>query len=102
MSEKLACAYCGGGVEQPSGGVGRPSSYCSAGCRRAAQSERQRITRHLERLEAETLDLRHAVRRGGGLHVAVAAGFQSPAERLEDVERDVAELRGRLRELLDE
>ena len=33
-------------------GVGRPPSYCSTGCRRAAEYELRRIQRHLERLEA--------------------------------------------------
>ena len=33
--------------------VGRPPSYCSTGCRRAAEYELRRIQRHLERLEAQ-------------------------------------------------
>ena len=31
--------------------AGRPPSYCSTGCRRAAEYELRRIQRHLERLE---------------------------------------------------
>jgi hypothetical protein len=34
-------------------GVGRSPTYCSTGCRRAAEYELRRIQRHLERLEAQ-------------------------------------------------
>jgi hypothetical protein len=50
MAEKR-CVKC----ERPlkPTGVGRPPSYCSTGCRRAAEYELRRIQRHLERLEAQ-------------------------------------------------
>ena len=34
-------------------GVGRPRSYCSTGCRRAAGHELRHIQRHLEKLERQ-------------------------------------------------
>ena len=100
MSEKLLCRQCAGGLSE-SAGPGRPSSYCSTGCRRAAQSERQRIGRHLQRLEEEFLGLRHAVRRGG-ISRSTPVGIQKPAERLEDVTADIAHLRDRLKVLCDD
>ncbi len=100
MSEKFGCRYCGAKLPQ-SEAPGRPSSYCSAGCGRAAQSERQRIGRHLLRLEEEYLGLGHAVRRGG-ISRATPVGIQKPAERLEDVMADIAHLRDRLKVLCNE
>jgi hypothetical protein len=84
-----------------SGRAGRPPGYCSEGCQRSAQSERQRVGRHLERLEAECMELRHAVARGAPIGIVSSAGIVRPAERLADVEGDIARLRSRLRELLD-
>lgn len=50
MTEKpTACRMCTKGLTQPR--TGRPSLYCSTGCRRAAENERARASRHLERLE---------------------------------------------------
>src|SRR4051794_1485284 len=95
-----ACAYCGEPLADPPSTVGRPTSYCSLGCRRASQSERQRIMRRLERLEDEQMNLRHIVRRGDRTHVWSPTGSTLPAERLKDVGADIAELRMRLRRLL--
>ncbi len=100
MSEKFECPQCSAELPAPVG-PGRPSSYCSTGCRRAAQSERQRIGRHLQRLEEEFLGLRHAVRRGG-ISRSTPVGIQKPAERLEDVTADIAHLRDRLKVLCDD
>ena len=60
--------------------VGRPPSYCSTGCRRAAEYELRRIQRHLERLEAQ---------RESPMFAAGA-------------ERAIAELEARLRTLLED
>ena len=49
MAEKF-CSKCRTPIKPV--GVGRPPSYCSTGCRRAAEYELRRIQRHLERLEA--------------------------------------------------
>jgi hypothetical protein len=43
------------GADIPTKGTGRPPSYCSTGCRRAAENERARLSRHLERLEEKLI-----------------------------------------------
>jgi hypothetical protein len=58
--------------------AGRPPSYCSTGCRRAAEYELRRIQRHLERLETQ---------------------LESPFF-VEQTERAIAALEARLRTLL--
>jgi hypothetical protein len=75
MAEKR-CVKC----ERPlkPTGVGRPPSYCSTGCRRAAEYELRRIQRHLERLEAQRESLFF----------------------VKDTERAIAALEARLRTLL--
>jgi hypothetical protein len=60
--------------------VGRPPTYCSTGCRRAAEYELRRIQRHLERLEAQR---------------------ESPFF-VKDTERAIAALEARLRTLLED
>ena len=60
--------------------AGRPPSYCSTGCRRAAEYELRRIQRHLERLEAQR---------------------ESPFF-VKDTERAIAALEARLRTLLED
>jgi len=98
VSEKV-CRYCSQALPVADN-KGRPNEYCTSGCRRAAQSERQRLSRHIERLEAETMDLAHAVRRGDS-GVMTALGIQSPKGRLEDVLADIALLKERLADLLE-
>jgi hypothetical protein len=93
------CAYCRESFEGHDG-AGRPSSYCSRACRRGAQSERQRIVRHLERLEAERMNRRHAARRGDRIRIALPSGLVTAAERLTEIDSDIAELRARLGVLL--
>ncbi len=44
------CRKCGAPVEQ-TGGRGRPRSYCSVGCRRAAEREIRRADRAIEQME---------------------------------------------------
>jgi hypothetical protein len=46
-----ACLMCHGPLERPE--TGRPPSYCSTSCRRAAEYELRRLQRRLERLETE-------------------------------------------------
>ena len=50
MTEKL-CLKCRTPLTPTA--VGRPSRYCSTGCRRAAEFELRRLQRHLERLERQ-------------------------------------------------
>jgi hypothetical protein len=102
LSEKPQCRYCGATLVVAESSVGgRPSEYCRSGCRRAAQSERQRITRYLEAFEVEAMALRHDVERGWTMGIVAGASILRPAERLADVERDIATLRWRLAELLN-
>ena len=77
MVEKL-CLKCRKPLKPT--GVGRPPSYCSTGCRRAAEYELRRIQRHLERLEAQR---------------------ESPFF-VKDTERAIAALEARLRTLLED
>ena len=44
------CRKCGDPVEQ-TGGRGRPRSYCSVGCRRAAEREIRRADRAIQQME---------------------------------------------------
>jgi hypothetical protein len=77
MAEKR-CVKCERPLK-PTGG-GRPPTYCSTGCRRAAEYELRRIQRHLERLEAQR---------------------ESPLFA-EGAEHAIGELEARLRILLDD
>lgn len=88
------CLNCGAPAPIPA--TGRPASYCSTGCRRAAQSERQRIVRHLSRLEELTMELRHAVRRGSDSKWSTPGGYLTADERLADVQVDIVALTKRL------
>jgi hypothetical protein len=56
--------------------------------------------RHLERLEAERMNRRHAARRGDRIRIALPSGLVTAAERLTEIESDIAELRARLGVLL--
>lgn len=80
--------------------TGRPPTYCGDGCRRAAEYELRRIQRHLERLEAERRELQRSR--------VTPEHFQwrdpcnrTPEEARGDVDREIAELEGRLRALVE-
>jgi predicted nucleic acid-binding Zn ribbon protein len=45
----MACLVCRAPLERPE--MGRPPSYCSTGCRRAAEYELRRLQRRLQVLE---------------------------------------------------
>jgi hypothetical protein len=75
--------------------LGTPRAFKSA-------AERQRIVRHLLDRESELMDVRHAVERGDGFSIAVAFGCVKAPVRLRELESDIATLRARLRELLDD
>jgi hypothetical protein len=51
---------------------------------------------------AEAMSLRHRVRRKDPARGCTASGLLTAAERLKDVTADMAQLRARLAELLDE
>ncbi len=48
----MGCPKCGSDVPQ-SGGVGRPYTYCSTACRRAAEYELRRLQKALEEVEEQ-------------------------------------------------
>jgi hypothetical protein len=50
------CIRCAAPVTKPA--TGRPPTYCSTTCRRAAEFELRRCERRLERLEGKASDLR--------------------------------------------
>ena len=56
-----SCLKCGEPLQRPA--AGRPPTYCSTTCRRAAESERRRLQRRLQGLEA-TLAAAEAQGRG--------------------------------------
>jgi hypothetical protein len=75
-------------------GRGRPPSYCSVGCRRAAEFELRRINNRLERLEDELDSAKHDRWR---LHDCLG---RSQDERVRDIEKAIADAELRLRALL--
>jgi hypothetical protein len=76
MSDK--CQKCGTPIAQHEG-RGRPSSYCSTSCRRAAEHEIRRLDKHITMLEARII---HA--NTGGLSLTgEKASVHAEIERLE-------------------
>jgi hypothetical protein len=74
----MQCIKCGSPIDQPL--TGRPRSYCSTGCRRAAEKEIGRLNDHLAKLEAMAIQLRL----GTGLVIASEANnIVSEIERAE-------------------
>ena len=91
---QLKCKKCGNAMEPPE--TGRPPTFCSVACRRAAEYERTRINRHLERLESERLELNVTDRSG----IRDVLGRSSKTQ-LADCQRNIDELEQRLRSLLE-
>jgi hypothetical protein len=79
-----ACLKCGGELQPPD--VGRPPSYCSPACRRAAEFELRRLQRRIERHEDYASNLRL---QGGG-----------ERRQLQRVQQELDRAEERLRELL--
>lgn len=92
------CMFCSTVYPEPSG-TGRPAVYCSPGCRRLAQSEKQRITRHLSAREEELMEVRHRIARGDNR--MLAHGDVAPEVRERELETDIERLTARLRELFE-
>lgn len=84
MTTSVACRKCGAAIE-PADGPGRPKTFCSVGCRRAAEREIRRLDRALESVEDR---LRYV--RINGSHEPAARRYEAERVRLEH----------RLRELL--
>jgi hypothetical protein len=95
MTEKLACLKCGGPVQKPT--TGRPPTYCSPGCRRAAEYEVRRINRLLQNLEERASRLRHEPDIG----IRDWLG-RTRTEALAAVEAEIGDAEARLRALLAE
>lgn len=51
------CLKCGASIEKDAG-VGRPKSYCSVACRRAAELEIRRVAARIADLEAQLMRTR--------------------------------------------
>ncbi len=83
------CPRCGRVIQTPSG-AGRPATYCSPGCRRAAEYEIRRIDDHLTKLESRLSALRLINER---------TGWEDDPALLE---AEIAVQRARLAELLED
>lgn len=90
MPEKRTkCVMCDASLEQPA--TGRPAVYCSTACRRLAENERRRLTRHLEHLDRERTRYR-----------LKAATWGADRDReLAVLDAEVEAATARLRDLLD-
>ncbi|MGB5409333.1 MAG: hypothetical protein WBN08_20625 [Thiogranum sp.] len=91
----LTCRKCGNALQQPA--TGRPPTYCSKACRRAAEYEITRINRHLEKLESERIRLNITDRSGMKDYLG-----RSNVVALADTQRNIDELETRLLLLLGE
>ncbi len=88
------CLKCGKPLTKPA--TGRPPSYCSRGCRRAAEHEIRRINRYIERLETEREELRHSRHKLGDWL------GRSHRQQVNDNRKALARAEERLRDLLEE
>lgn len=87
------CRKCRGPLPEGSE-IGRPASYCSLGCRRAAEFELRRIQTRLQRLEDE--EQRCRLDRTG---LSFLDGT-TPAQHAADLAQEIERAEVRLRELL--
>lgn len=81
----IHCIKCGAPVHQPA--TGRPKSYCSTGCRRAAEKEIGRLNDRLAQLEKMAMNCR------------LGYGMPTPGE-LRAIEAEITRAEIRLRDLL--
>jgi hypothetical protein len=86
----MTCHKCGGPLGAHAG-AGRPSVYCSAGCRRAAEYERARIGAELAHLLTAKTDIKLAPDILGDREIALA-----------EIDAIASDLEARLRLLLTE
>jgi hypothetical protein len=79
-----SCPQCGRSIK-PAPGVGRPKTFCSVACRRAAEFEIRRCNERLAYLERLASDLRLTTER---------TGWEIPGEMLQaEIERQAKRLR---------
>ncbi|MGH8659840.1 MAG: hypothetical protein ACREV4_15545 [Gammaproteobacteria bacterium] len=95
MSE-LACRSCGALLAKPK--AGQRQFYCSAGCRKSAEYEIRRVNRRLESLETSLSSMRINPR---DEFLEMIDG-RTHSERVAAVEAELAILKARFRELLDD
>ena len=89
------CRKCGTSLTSPA--TGRPPTYCGTGCRRAAEHEIRRLSRHLERLALDASKLR--IDLASEDHPAT---IDRLSRRLDAYGREIDAADVRLRLLLDE
>lgn len=85
------CCKCGSNLPEKPPGPGRPPSYCSVGCRRAAEYELRRLDGAIEREERQLRFYRSSEFTGS-----------ARAERVAECEAELARLETRMRVLLDD
>jgi hypothetical protein len=85
----MICPRCSRAIPA-SEGAGRPATYCSPGCRRAAEYEIRRINDRLDHLEQRFSALRFTIHR---------TGWEDDPALLE---AEIARQRARLAELCDQ
>ncbi len=95
MVEKV-CKSCG--LSLPVNKAGRPSEYCSTGCRRAAEFEIRRVNRRLESLETSLSSMRINPRDA----LTDMIEGRTHAERVAAVQAELDLLKARFRVLLDD
>ena len=91
--ETSGCVKCGNALP-PENAVGRPRRYCSVSCRRLSEYEISRLQSRLSRLEDALLREKHDRRALQDWH------GRDHKQRLVDLQADIAEAEGRLRELI--
>lgn len=92
---QAGCKKCGVPLYKPARGP--VPTYCSVGCRRAAELELRRIQQSLQELEAELSRCRTDVT---GLRYWPS--LRTGPERIPDLEAAIAQQEARLRVLLDD
>jgi hypothetical protein len=80
------CVKCGAPIQQPA--TGRPRTYCSTGCRRAAEKEITRVAARIDQLENMAMNLR------------LGRGMPTAGE-LDLIAAEITRAETRLQELLD-
>jgi len=91
---KTACVKCRCPLPPPAA-TGRPKTYCSSACRRAAEFEIRRIGRHIEGLEQEIQHLKMY-----GALSCFAAFDAPPKDAVKKRASEIRRLEARLRLLL--
>lgn len=92
--QQKPCTSCGGPIVSTAA-TGRPPTYCSIACRRAAQARRARLGRHIEWLRRERVRLQLKM-------PSLARVSESDRLRLEMLDGELERTEGELFALLDD